>query len=174
MRRLGVIVALAALLGLFGGAVTSAPALAGGRGPKWQFLPFEPFTLPPVFCGFKVHVTAPVNKQYIKILKTADGSTAFLITGAARLSLTNLETGKSITENVSGPAKLITRADGSATLLGRGHGLLELTPAQAAQFGLPTLSIDVGAGTITIAPDLTLTSVSLHGHVLVNVCTALS
>ena len=34
MRRLGVIVALGALLGMVGGAATAAPALAGGRRPK--------------------------------------------------------------------------------------------------------------------------------------------
>jgi hypothetical protein len=32
MRRVGFIVALAALLGMSGGVVTAAPALAGGRG----------------------------------------------------------------------------------------------------------------------------------------------
>jgi len=36
MRRLGVIVALGALLGMLGGVVTASPALAG-RGPKWVF-----------------------------------------------------------------------------------------------------------------------------------------
>ena len=36
MRRLGVIVALGALLGMLGGVVTGSPALAG-RGPKWVF-----------------------------------------------------------------------------------------------------------------------------------------
>ena len=68
MRRLGVIVALSALLGMFAGVVTASPALAG-RGHKWQFLPFKPFTLPVAFCGFKVRVTAPVNKEFAKILK---------------------------------------------------------------------------------------------------------
>jgi hypothetical protein len=34
MRRLGVIVALGALLGMFGGLVTASPALAGHRG-RW-------------------------------------------------------------------------------------------------------------------------------------------
>jgi hypothetical protein len=173
MRRLGIIVALCTALGLFGAAVTSAPALAG-RGPKWQFLPFPPETLPAVLCGFKVHETAPADKEYLKVPKTADGSMTFLATGALRLTLTNLKTGKSITESVSGPAKFITHPDGSATLLGRGRGLLQLPPAQAARFGFPTLSIDAGAGTITFAPDGTITSLSLRGHVVVNVCTALS
>jgi len=40
MRRVGVIVALGALLGMLRGVVTASPALA--RGPKWQFLPTQP------------------------------------------------------------------------------------------------------------------------------------
>ncbi len=35
MRRLGVIVALGTMLGMFGGVVTASPAVAG-RGPKWE------------------------------------------------------------------------------------------------------------------------------------------
>jgi hypothetical protein len=56
MRRFGVIVALGALLGMFGGLVTASPVLAG-RGPKWQPPGASPpFTLPALFCGFKVRV----------------------------------------------------------------------------------------------------------------------
>jgi hypothetical protein len=43
MGRLRVIVALGALLGMFGRVVTATPALA--RAPKWQFNAGEPFTL---------------------------------------------------------------------------------------------------------------------------------
>ena len=47
VRRLGVIVALGALLGMLGGAVTASPALAG-RGPGWSIGPVEPFNPGPV------------------------------------------------------------------------------------------------------------------------------
>jgi hypothetical protein len=53
MRRRGVIAALGLLLGLLGGVVTASPALAGGRGPGWQFVPAEPFTLDAPFCGVR-------------------------------------------------------------------------------------------------------------------------
>jgi hypothetical protein len=65
MRRLTVIVALGALLGMFAGVLTAAPALAG-RGHKWQLVPGKPFTVPASLCGFKIHVTFPVNKEYLK------------------------------------------------------------------------------------------------------------
>src|SRR5262249_37865169 len=63
MRRLGVIVALGALLGMFAGVLTASPALAG-RGHKWQTGPAAPFTLHGSFGGFKVRVTTVVNKEY--------------------------------------------------------------------------------------------------------------
>src|SRR5262249_18206490 len=58
-------------------------------GPKWQFLPAEPFTLDASFCGFEVGVTFPVNKGFVKILKVSDGSMTFLSTGSLRVSLAN-------------------------------------------------------------------------------------
>lgn len=70
---------MGALLGLFGAVVTAAPAFA--RGPKWQFAAAKPFTLPALFCGFKVQVAPQVDKSFFKILKTSDGSMTFLSTG---------------------------------------------------------------------------------------------
>jgi hypothetical protein len=173
MRRLGVIVALGALLGMFGGVATAAPTLAG-RGPKWQFQPAGPFTLPADFCGFQIGVSFPVNQEYGKVLKSSDGSVVTLVTGSLTASVTNLNTGKTITENISGPGKLTTYPDGSFTVAGKGHEAPILTPADAQRFGLPPLSVTAGALTISIAPDGTFTSVSLQGHVLVDVCAALS
>jgi len=171
MRRLGVIVALGALLGMFGGVLTAAPALAG-RGHKWEFLPAKPFTLPASFCGFKVRVTTPVNKEFEKVLKTADGSMTFLLTGSFRHSFTNLSTGKAITENVSGPAKVTVFPDGSVLVVAKGRDASFLTPAVAKRFGLPTVSIVTGGLTFSESAG-NLTSVSVR-HVVVNVCTALS
>ncbi len=172
MRRLGVIVALGALLGMFGGVVTASPALA--RGPKWQLVSEGPFTLPSLFCGFKVRVTPQVDKSFSKILKTSDGSMTFLHTGFFSVSFTNLQTGKAITENVSGPVKVTVSPDGSAILAAKGHTGNILEPADAKRFGLPTVSVTAGALTGSVAPDGSITSLSLRGHVLVDVCAALS
>lgn len=174
MRRVGLIVALGALLGLFGGVVTASPALA--RGPKWTFLDFGThFTEPAALCGFKILGTQLVDKVYLKTLKTTDGSTEVLITGAAKIALTNPANGKTITQNVSGPGKIIFNADGSTILLGKGIAPFGLAPADQARFGLPGLFIFAGALTATIAPNgITTTSLTLNGHILVNVCAALS
>jgi hypothetical protein len=174
MRRLRVIVALGALLGMLGGVLTASPALAG-RGPKWEFLgPARPFTLPASICGFKIRVSFPVNKEYGKILKTTNGSATMLITGRLTLSNTNLSTGKTIITNLSGPGKLTTFPDGSVTERAKGHTGYLLSPADAKRIGVPRLGVTAGAQTITFAPDGSVTSFSLRGHVLVDICAALS
>jgi hypothetical protein len=173
MRRFGVIVVLGALLGMFAGVLTASPALAG-RGHKWELAQAAPFTLDKSFCGFRVRVAFPVLTEYTKLLKAADGSMTTLTTGSLKSSYTNLSTGKAVTENESGPGKVTTHADGSITATLKGHTGLFLTPAQANQFGFPTVGVLTGALTETIAADGTLTSLSLKGHVLVDVCAALS
>jgi len=171
MRRLGAIVALCALLGMFGGVLTAAPALA--RGDKWHFTPAKGGTLPALLCGFKIRGSPVANKKFGKVLKASDGSMIILFTGSSKASFTNLSTGKAITENLSGPSKVTVRSDGSATFAAKGHSLMFLTPANAQRFGLPTVSVTTGALTFSIANG-SITSLSLHGHVLVDVCTALS
>ena len=174
MRRLGVIVALGALLGLFGGAVTASPALAG-RGPKWQPPGGPPFTLPALYGGFKLRVAFPVNHEYTKILQNADGSTTFLFTGAVTASYTNLQTGKTITVPENGPGKATIGSDGSITEVHTGrNGPFILTPAHAKQFGLPTVSVTAGRLAFSVNAAGSTTSLSLHGHVLVDVCAALT
>jgi len=175
-RRLGVIVAFGALLGVLGGVVTASPALAG-RGPKWQppTPGGPPFTLPALYCGFKLRVAFPVNKEFTKVLKTADGSMTFLFTGAVTASYTNLQTGKTITVPENGPGKFFGHPDGSFTEVHTGrNGPFILSPADATRFGLPTVSVTAGKLTFSISANHVLTSLSLKGHVLVNVCAALS
>jgi hypothetical protein len=176
VRRLGVIVALGALLAMFGGVATASPALA--RGPEWQFQPKSPRILPAALCGFEIRVTFPVNREFRKTLKASDGSVITLSTGSVSESLTNLETGKTITENVSGPSKTIFFPDGSFTAVEHGRNELTLPPAWAARFGLPIVSVTVGlrSASGTFGPDGTVTSVtslSLRGHAI-DMCAALS
>jgi hypothetical protein len=166
---------IGALLGMLGGAVTASPALADGRGDGWSIGPAEPFTLPASFCGFEVRVTTVVNEEFTKILKTADGSMTFLFTGAITTSFTNLQTGKTITEKMNGPGKFFGNPDGSFTEVHTGlNGPFFLTPADAQRFGLPIVSVTEGNLAFSIAADGTITSLSLDGHVAVDVCAVLS
>jgi len=68
---------------------------------------------PAQYCGFPVLVTPVVNGEYTKILKAADGFTTFLFTGPFSASLTNVQTGKTITEKMNGPGKFFGQPDGS-------------------------------------------------------------
>ena len=175
MRRAGVIVTLGVLLGVLGGAATTSPALADRRGDGWQFLTLPAtFTVEPVFCGFEIDGTNLVNHGFVKALKTADGSMAFLTTGTDKVSLTNQANGKTLTANISGPFKTIVFPDGSVTFVTTGHQFNLLAPADAARFGLPGFSVSAGELTQAVAADGPITSLSMDGNVLIDVCAALS
>jgi hypothetical protein len=149
------------------------PACLRDGARNGSFGPATPFTLSASHCGFKVRVTPVVNKEYTKILKTADGFMTFLFTGSFSASFTNLQTGKTITENMSGPGKATIHSDGSRTEVHTGrNGPFVLSSADAKRFGLPTVSVTAGRLAFSIAPNEAMTS--LHGHVLVDVCAALS
>ena len=176
MMRIGVIAALAALLSMFAGAVTAAPALAvGGRGDGWVFQDFGPgFTT--TNCGFLIQATQDVDNVFAKALTAPDGSMILLFTGAAKITWTNPANGKSVSTNVSGPAKTIVSPDGTtATFQMMGPGPVDLAPADAARLGLPApVFVFAGKGTATVDAAGNITSASLVGHILVNVCAALS
>jgi hypothetical protein len=131
------------------------------------------FTVEPVVCGFEIQGTVLAGKEFVKALKAADGSMVSLITGSLKASMTNPANGKTITVNLSGPFKQIDFPDGSVTILGKGHQFTTLTPADQARFGLP--GFFVAAGSLTTVGDRfgNITSMSLDGHVLVDVCAAL-
>jgi hypothetical protein len=172
MRRLAMIVALGAVMGLFGGMMAASPALA--RGPQWEFQPADPVTLPADFCGFEVGLSFPVDREYSKVLKAGDGSMIFLSTGALTVLATNLSTGKTSSANISGPGKVTTFPDGSVTYSKKGLSGFVLSPADAQRFGVPTLGVTAGAQTQSFDADGNLTSFSLQGHVVLDTCAALS
>jgi hypothetical protein len=175
MRRFGALVALGALLGMIGSAAAAAPALAaGGRGDGWQFVAVGPrFT---DNCGFRINITQDVDNVFVKALTAPDGSTIFLFTGAFKMTWTNPANGKSIFTNAPGPTKITVSPDGmTATSTGTGPTALDLTPADAAFLGVPPVFVFAGRGTATI--DLStgnIISGSIVGHILVNICVALS
>ena len=173
MRRAGVIVALGALLSMVAGVVTASPARA--RGDGWQIQPAPPaIIVPATFCGFEVQSTFPVDREFAKILTASDGFVTTLVTGSLFSVVTNLDTGKTITVNISGPSKETVNPDGSMTTTATGLNPIALTPADAARFGLPTLGLTAGARTVSVAADGSITSLTLNGHVLIDVCAALS
>jgi hypothetical protein len=174
LRRFAVTVALGALLGVFGGVATAAPALAAGRGDGWELFPFEPGTATG-FCPFGVFIDFPVNNAFQKIQTSPPGSLILLLNGSLRISFTNVDTGKTITENVTGSGKAIVNPDDSLSIRQEGHlGLITLEAADAERFGLPPLGVIGGVLHEEIAPNGTYTSVTMQGHLLVDICAALN
>ena len=172
MRRIGVIAALAALLSMFAGAVTAAPALAvGGRGDGWVFQDFGPgFTT--TNCGFLIQATQDVDNVFMKALTAPDGSMIMLSTGAAKITFT--ANGKSVTENTSAASKGTVNPDGTATFVSMGPMPIDLLPADAARLGLPAVFVFAGRGTALLDASGNIISATMDGHILVNLCTALS
>ena len=115
-----------------------------------------------------------MDKQYSKVLKSSNGTMITLTTGGGRISYTNRTNGKTIAPSLSGPAKTTVYPDGSALVALKGHSGLFLPPDLAQRFGLPGVSVTTGGLTIRFDPDGHMTSLSLRGHVLIDVCAALS
>ena len=175
MRRFAVIVALGALLGMFGGAATATPALAGGRGDGWAFVTElgQTFTLDS--CGFPIVLKFDVVNVFGKGFTAPDGSMIFLDNGSLKGTWTNPATGKSISVNAPGPTKATVSPDGmTITLADTGPTAVLFTPADAAVLGVPPVSVFAGKVTETLDADGNLISGSSVGHVLVDFCTALS
>ena len=174
MRRIGVIVALGALLSMLGGVATAAPALAvGGRGDGWVFQDFGPgFTT--TNCGFLIQATQDVDNVFAKALTAPDGSMILLFTGAAKITFTNPANGKSVSVVTSGPAKSFVNPDGSSTFRATGHQPVDLSPAEQQLTGLPGMFVSVGPLTGSADANFNLTSMNVQGHIQVNICAALS
>jgi len=174
MRRVGVIMALGALLGMLGAVVTAGPVLAvGSRGDGWMY---QNFGQPPptTNCGFQINLTQDVDNVFMKALTAPDGSMIFLSTGAAKITFTNPANGKSITENTSAAAKVTVNPDNTATFTTMGPAPVDLTPADGARLGLPAVFIFTGRGTAALDAAGNIISASMDGHILVNLCAALS
>ena len=136
-----------------------------GQMSQRTYVTQQPYDISSAVCGFPVHVGFPVDDEYIvKSSTAADGTTTLRITGQLSESLTNTDTGKTLTEQVNGPATIVLRADGSLeTLDGQGAGILVFGPHSQATFGVP--GIDLTHGHVIQQVDATgrTTSLSLSG-----------
>jgi hypothetical protein len=157
-------------------AVLIAPASASANNdPHRMYLAAAPFDLPANYCGFPVHFEFPVNKEYATVSTGPDGSTIYKVTGALFDTLTNTETGKTITVNASGPGTSTFSADGTR-LDFDGRGLTLFFATNLTQFGLPS-NLLLGSGPNRASVDLvsgTVISMPTVPHVLLDVCASLS
>jgi hypothetical protein len=118
----------------------------------------EPLELPPVIedssCGYTILVSFPVNRQIITSRWDADGNQlSLLITGRLVVTLTNPDTGESITANISGPSRI--DRNGHFVFMGRYGGA-------------------GGSGLILFSGRIDTTTGAMHGHVSTDVCELLA
>jgi hypothetical protein len=182
-RTRGWVVSVSTLVAVAGAAtavaLVAAAPVSANNDPHRIYLAAAPFDVPATVCGFAVHVEPLVDREYAKVTTNPDGSTAFKVTGAVFLGLTNSTTGKTITVNASGPGTSTFSADGT-TLTFDDTGLALLWATNVTDFGAPSnfiLTAGHTAGTLlfTTSPSAGSIVGPLElGHVLVDVCGALS
>ena len=168
MRRLVAILSISVLLGV------AAPPSASARGPKWVFLPADPLTLP-ASCSFPVVVDFVTNKEFGKATENPDGSIDVRITGSLIAEATNTDTGESVVMNASGPGTLHFLPDGSLTVAAQGHTFEFFLADEVEALGLPSaIFLWAGPTHLTVGADGIATSATFRGHMLLDVCSALS
>jgi hypothetical protein len=124
-------------------------------------------------CSFELAVTPVSNNQYVKTYPAdANGDVRELINGALKEQLTNVDTGKSIIVNVSGPATETVHTDGSAVLTIGGSILVSfLAPFNPRG---PATYIYTGHTVLSFDTEGVLTLVSTTDNKPFDVCAALS
>jgi hypothetical protein len=99
-----------------------------------------------------------------------DGTLVTIETGVAKVRLTNLDSGESHDLNISGPAKLLVRPDGSFVLTGTGPWLFSDVPPG---LGLPSLFLTSGHFEVRADAEGSLVSFERVGR-LVDLCAELA
>jgi hypothetical protein len=130
-------------LSLVIGTVLLLPGVAAADQPTRQALPQADVTIKGS-CSFDVALHIVRNDEFI----TTFGDGRQLITGSLVVSLTNVDTDKTITVNISGPVFVIPHEDGSLSQTLRGQSLIPV-PAGALGPGSPGV-LDLTSGPVVI------------------------
>jgi len=152
--------------------VLAVASVAGANKPTREIIPGQDdVVFPAEQCGFEVlgHIeggeiiTTFTDKagNFVKEIVVFPGNKA---------TLTNLDTGKSITIPVTGSASVRLQSDGSVSYRATGHGLFAPNPV-TEEPGIWYLS---GRGTYTVDAEGNLTSFPAATGKLVNLCARLA
>ncbi len=141
--------------------MAAVPAAADG--PIRVPVPFgPPMVVPVCMPAFEVLVASTTDTEVSKVFYENGRLVKIITTGSLKLTLTNMTSGKTISENVSGPAFVTINPDGSVTVV--------ITGLSLGQLGDLATS---GRIVFDIAPDGTVTLAS-PVHNSTSICTALS
>lgn len=132
-----------------------------------------PIDLPADVCGFPVHLGVIYDREWVEQTDNPDGTTTFRVSGPLINSLTNLNTGKTISFDNGGPGTVIRYPDGHVTFDFKGHSMAWIRAAHQAQLGKPALRLTRGhvVGTQDASGDivkLSSTGRTLDGCALVS------
>jgi hypothetical protein len=161
-----------ALVALGVALATRQAANVHARGGGWVPLSFPP-TLAG-FCPFQLDNTWLTTQEFAKSETQPDGTVVTQITGSLKVAVTNHETGKTATYNISGPGTLTVSPDGSTFLVAEGSGIQFFLPAAQQQFNLPAVAYIKGRYTEATDAQGNVTGFIHDGATISDVCAALS
>ena len=150
-------------------AALAAASSAFANAPVRQPLPNPPGTITG-FCSFPINVTFPVNNEYTKTWSDAAGNPVRVqVEGHLVATMTNANTGKTVTENISGPGEIDYLPDGTQTVTFLGNGAVFVL-----QNGNPVLELTQGRVVIAASSPTALGTVLSAVGRATNVCDLLS
>jgi hypothetical protein len=158
--RRGIAMGSATLIAL---AMAATPAFAGGK-PIREPVPAPE---PTVFaagdlCSFEVEIAYPINREQGLTFLDEDGEFAGqIITGRLTATVTNTQTGASISRNVSGPGFVSPLPDGGIQFVLGGTGLLYTFDTDATGAGVWFVS---GQTVLTISSEGNVVGAQRHGR----------
>ncbi len=139
-------------------------SVAFARGGGWQPADLQPFD---AACGSTVvHVTIPVDREYVREVDQTDGTVLLEFTGFVSVNYAT-DDGASLTVNSSGPTKIYNRPNGDVEFVARGA-----VTGPAPLPGLPDLIWTAGRGDLIFHPDGSVTVLKFP-HRLVDICAEL-
>jgi hypothetical protein len=146
------------------GLLSAAPAGAQPPPPPVPLPTPDPIELEGFCDGFTAVITFTTVDQRIIQETRSDGTTTLLITGHAQTTVTNKDTGESVTYNTSGPGTLVFYPDGAFSIDAAGPNLLWTAPENLANFpDVPTISYTTGHVTVEVDASGQTTSYTLAG-----------
>lgn len=145
------------------------PGVARADQPMREALPQTDFTIQGS-CSFDVDLHIVRNDEFITTFR--DGRQ--LITGALVVSLTNVDTGKTITLNISGPVFVSPHEDGSQTLELSGRSLVFFAAGALGPGSAGVLELTSGPAVIEYAADGSAVSYTKASAAAVDLCPVLA
>jgi hypothetical protein len=159
--------------------ITTVIALAASAAfaarPSVQIVPAGPGVLPSGIsgCAFDIGFAPASNKEKLTTFFDQNGNVRLMmITGERKETLVNLISGKSITLNISGPARIQQNQDGTLQVTGAGPAIGIFGPSVAP--GFPTNAYTTGRLVVLTDQDLNPIQVLSSTGTVTDVCALLS